>query len=498
MLIKMNILLLASLGAVIIAIVFYYYLKKRGALFKPRPKSPTVYGYELDYVNFDNAASTCPFQEVCDKTDHFLRYYSNIHRGHGFSSKISGYAFEKAREEILQFVGAGKADEDKKSALEYVCIFGKNTSECFNKLSHSFLDCPEKRKNTVILTTKMEHHSNMLPWRRGNVDYIDTLPDGSLDMSSLQQLINKYSSSGKKISLISVTGASNVTGIVNNLKVISQIAHSIGAFFCVDGAQLVPHKKVNMREMGIDFMCFSAHKMYAPFGIGVLIGRKDYFDGVVGAPCMQGGGEVKLVTLDSVIWKESPEKDEEGTQNIPGVIALGEAIKKLQSLGMENVEKHEQDLYEKAYAGMSNISPDIKIISPRPGTLPCVNILTFYIVGIHPGLVGTILGDEYGIGCRTGCFCAHPYVSKLMGVDDSYVRRIAEEVQHDDYRSLTGFVRISFSLQNDADEIARLVNAIKRIVKDKKRYIELYNQLRGGEFVRTDGKTINGLFDQYL
>lgn len=485
----MNIYITAS-AVIIIAIAIYYLLRKK-TLFKQNPKSPTVYGYEVDYINFDNAASTCPFQEVCEKTDNFLKYYSNIHRGHGFSSKISSYAFEKAREKVLEFVGASN---------EYVCIFGKNTSECFNKLSHSFLDCPEKRRNTIVLTTKMEHHSNMLPWRKGNVDYIDTLQDGSLDMNSLSSLVSKYSRGKLKISLISITGASNVTGIVNNIKEISDIAHGIGAFLCVDGAQLVPHKKINMTELGIDFMCFSAHKMYAPFGIGVLIGRKDYFKGIIGAPCMQGGGEVKFVTLDKVIWKDSPEKDEEGTQNIPGVIALGEAISRLQKIGMENVENYEKDLYVRSYNGISKISPDIKIISPSPNTIPSVNILTFYIIGIHPTLVGTILGDEFGIGCRTGCFCAHPYVSKLMGIDDAYIENMTQEVLKDDYRSMTGFVRISFSLQNNNDEIDRLIGSLSRIVKNKKFYNKMYEQMKSGEFIRIDGKSINSkaLFDQYL
>jgi cysteine desulfurase / selenocysteine lyase len=555
---KSRTIIILSVGALIGAIILYYIYKyfTSNRLFKSKVKTPTTSGYELDYINFDNAASTCPFQSVCNHTDEFLRYYSNTHRSSGFASKLSSFAFDKTRERILDFVGAGTNNESKsdyssynndderntnnmRNNIQYVCIFGKNTSECFNKLSHSFLDCPEKRRTSLIITTKMEHHSNMLPWRRGNVAYIDTYPDGSLKINEDDTSnMDKYNSKSKmnegslislikrfrgkyNIPLITISGASNVTGIVNDIKTISDIAHSIGAFLCVDGAQLVPHKKVNMREMGIDFMCFSAHKMYAPFGVGVLIGREDYFKSKIGAPCMQGGGEVKLVTMDNVIWKESPEKDEEGTQNIPGVIALGEAIKELEKIGMENVEKHEKELYSKAYKCMNKINRelkchDINVISPEPSQYNnqdneitsnssnpdnnSVNILSFYVIGLHPNLVSAILGDEFGIGSRSGCFCAHPYVTKLLGVDDEYIKGVENDILNDDYRSMTGFVRISFSLQNTLDEIDRLYDAMKTIVKNKEYYRQIYTQKKSGEFIRKDGKRIDTeeMFRKYL
>jgi cysteine desulfurase / selenocysteine lyase len=299
------------------------------SLFKDSPYVPLYNKQMVKYINFDSAASTLPFEGVLQAINEYIPYYSNVHRGYGYSSRYSSELVEQCREKVLEFVHAPKD--------EFVCIFGKNTTECLNKISWCFTNpsCKCSSGKNVILLTKMEHHSNLLPWRKQDfidLDYVDITPDGHLDMNDLQMKLAKYSG---KISVVSVCGASNVTGIINPLKEISTLVHSAGAMLCVDGAQLVPHTEIDMERDGIDFLCFSAHKMYAPFGIGVLVGRKDFFN--TSSPCLVGGGEVRFVTLDDVVWKPTPHKEEEGTPCVIGIVALMEAIRILSSIGMKQV-----------------------------------------------------------------------------------------------------------------------------------------------------------------
>jgi Selenocysteine lyase len=403
--------------------------------------------------------------------DAFMPYYSNIHRGHGYPSKYSSHVYEQCRETILDFVGANRD--------EFVCIFGKNTTECLNKLSWCFTsaECKCSSPKDVILLTKMEHHSNLLPWRKGDhitLDYVGITPEGKLDLDDLQVKLQKY---GSRISLVSVSGASNVTGIVNPISTISKMVHQVGAFLCVDGAQLVPHKQVNMEQEGIDFLCFSGHKMYAPFGVGVLVGRKDFFN--KHTPCMVGGGEVELVTKDKVVWKSTPEKEEEGTPNVVGSVALAESVKILQEIGMDKVFDHEKEMYRYAYDKISEI-PGITIVSLPPSD-DQIGIFTFIVDGVHYNLVGTVLSDEYGIGTRSGCFCSHIYIQSLFGIPDKEITEIVRRVEDEkDKRGLPGFVRASFSLYTTKEDVDRLYSALVNISQGK---YSNYEQEMNGDFV---------------
>jgi selenocysteine lyase/cysteine desulfurase len=224
---------------------------------------PIAQGGSTIGINFDNAATTPPFLSVMEEIGRFAPQYSSIHRGAGYKSVFSSQVYEEARKEVMKFVGGDPRTD--------VVIFLKNTTEGINKLSYRLWD---KNKNGIVLTTWMEHHSNLLPWRdKYSVDYIDIDEQGRLRLGDLQAKLERYQGAVK---LVTVTGASNVTGHRNPIYKIAELAHRYGAKICVDGAQLVPHAAVDMRPSHspehIDFLAFSAHKMYAPFGTGVLIG----------------------------------------------------------------------------------------------------------------------------------------------------------------------------------------------------------------------------------
>jgi cysteine desulfurase/selenocysteine lyase len=232
---------------------------------------PILDGTSRCYINMDNAASTPAMKAVLNAVDDFLVYYSSVHRGTGFKSQLSTHAYEQARSIVMDFVGA--------NAKDHTCIFGKNTTEAVNKLARRL---PVDGKRTMVMTTGMEHHSNDLPWRaRGNVIYVHLTPDGRLDENDFDAQLAKYYD---QIALVTVTGASNVTGYLNPIHRLAEKVHSVGAMIMADCAQLAPHRKIDMLPLDdpahLDFISISAHKMYAPFGTGALIGRKDIFEHV--------------------------------------------------------------------------------------------------------------------------------------------------------------------------------------------------------------------------
>src|SRR5512139_1689803 len=247
---------------------------------------PTLSGKHLRYINLDNAASTPPLISVQKAVNNFMKYYSSVHRGTGFKSQLSTHVYEEARQSTMRFVGA-----DPQS---HTCIFGKNTTEAINKLAHRF---PFTALRNIVLTSGMEHHSNDLPWRSvAQVVHVRLTPDGRLDEEDFDHQINLFHD---RIALVAITGASNVTGYLNPIHRLAQKAHAAGALILADCAQLAPHRKVDMLSLNdpshLDFVSISAHKLYAPFGTGALIGRRDTFEH--GDPDMRGGGTVEIVTL---------------------------------------------------------------------------------------------------------------------------------------------------------------------------------------------------------
>lgn len=425
---------------------------------------PLLDGSKSRYINLDNAASTPPLKAVQHAVNNFFTYYSSVHRGTGFKSQLSTYAYEVARETVIRFVGA--------DPRTHTCIFGKNTTEAINKLARRY---PFSKDRNMVLISAMEHHSNDLPWRSiANTVHVGLTPDGQLNMEEFDAKIKQYSD---KLALVAITGASNVTGYLNPIYYLAERAHSIGAQIVVDCAQMAPHRKVDMRSLDdpqhLDYITISAHKMYAPLGTGALIGRRDTFEN--GAPDLTGGGTVEIVTLNDVVWAEPPDRDEAGSPNTVGAVALAAAIKQLESLGMDTVAKHEAELTAYALEKLSKV-PRLKIfgdIDPHNGHNR-LGVIPMEIQGIHHFLVAAILGYEFGIGVRSGCFCAHPYILHLLQLEPSEAEVVRTNILAGDKSDMPGLLRASFGLYNTRDDVDALVEALSRTANNE--YIGEYFQ----------------------
>jgi len=416
---------------------------------------PLYNGQLTTAINFDNAASTPPFVSVMEEIIKFSPLYSSIHRGTGYKSQLSSQLFEEARSIVLKFVNA--------DPLQNTVIFVKNTTEAINKLSYRLW---EGKKKSVILSTCMEHHSNDLPWRnKFQVDYVQTDSYGKLSLEDLESKLIKHKGNVK---LVTVTGASNVTGYVNPIHKIAELAHRYRAKILVDGAQLVPHNVINMKPSNplhhIDYLAFSAHKMYAPFGIGVLIGPKETFQ--QGISEIVGGGTAEIVTHDWVVWESAPQKEEAGSPNVMGVVALVAAIRTLTALGMRNIDHYESQLTEYANSKLKSI-PGITLYSHTSLGEPRIGVIPFNIRGIAHEQVATILSDQAGIAVRTGCFCTQPYIQQLLSISPKQMENLSRSVD----AARPGVVRISFGLYNDFAEIDVLTQLLERIIKHPNNYI---------------------------
>lgn len=414
-------------------------------------------GNSVHYINFDNAATTPPFHSVINSLIDFSSIYSSIHRGTGFKSILSSKFYDKAREQVLDFLGG---DKDF-----HTVIFLKNTTECINKLSYRL---ENTLKDKIILTTYMEHHSNMLPWTlKYNTSFVEVDAYGRLDMNDLENKLKRYSG---KVGLVAVSGASNVTGYLNPIHDIADISHKYGAKVLVDGAQLIPHRRFDIKPVDspehIDYVAFSGHKMYAPFGTGALIAPKNTFKD--GYSELVGGGTVKFVSIDEVIWADVPEKEEAGTPNLMGVVALVESIKTLKSIGMDNIETYERNLTAYFLNLLKNI-PNL-IIYDDFQIENKVSIVSFNMKGLTHYQLAHILGNEGGIAVRNGCFCAQPYVQRLLGISNEAAKKYREN----DKAKLPGMVRISFGLYNDYNEIDLFIFLLNKISENIGYYANMY------------------------
>lgn len=422
---------------------------------------PILGGGERPYVYLDNGASTPAFKRVMQCIQDFMPWYSGVHRGTGFKSWISTDAYERAHEIVGRFVGADPSSN--------VVTFTKNTTESINKLASRL----HFSAGDVVVSTSIEHHSNDLPWRKhAEVVHVPILAHGYLDIAALGEILDEYK---QKVKLIAVSGASNITGICPPIHDIAAMAHNIGAKIFVDAAQLVPHRAINMlpndSPRHIDFLAFSAHKMYAPFGTGVLIGPADFFEHT--EPDAVGGGVAAIVTLDSVQWNPVPHNDEAGSPNVVGGIALAEACCILQSVGMDAIAAHEEHLLEYAYAKLRKI-PGIVLYGPTDRFEDKVGVVAFNIEGMQPGLVGAILSTEGGIGVRNGYFCAQPYVKMLLGVGEDVAKGSGCGVVTDDLTTFPGMVRASFGCYTNEQDVDALTEMLQRIsMKEYKgRYVQ--------------------------
>ncbi|WP_425060678.1 Cysteine desulfurase SufS [Sporomusa carbonis] len=418
---------------------------------------PLANGKCVTAINFDNAATTPPFCSVLKEIAKFAPWYASIHRGKGYKSIMSSELYERGRDIVRDFVKADKRD---------AVIFTKNTTESINMLAYALA---AENKDQVILSTDMEHLSNDLPWRdKFTVDYVTINKYGRLSLKDLEAKLQAYAG---KVKLVTVTGASNVTGYINPVYKIAITAHNYGAKIFVDGAQWVPHAPVDMKPYDspehIDYLAFSAHKMYAPFGAGVLIGPKNFFANIT--PVYQGGGAVGLVSRQFIEWADPPVKYEAGTPNMMGVLALITAINTMSELNMSHIHSYERQLIDYAIKGLSVI-PGVTLYSCRDGNEERVSLISFSLEGLHHSQVAEIVSREAGIAVRNGLFCAHPYVEKLLRLSD-------EEIQyyltHDD-QNIPGMVRISFGIYNNCREIDIFLDLLSHIAGHRKYYADKY------------------------
>jgi selenocysteine lyase/cysteine desulfurase len=403
---------------------------------------PCVDGAERRYVNLDAAASTSAFPSVMAAVEQFVPGYSSVHRGAGYKSRLATAAYESARATALAFAG-GSAGEARAGDIAILC---RNTTEAINHLAYRLRFEP----GDVVLTTVVEHHANLLPWGRvAQRRYVECGRDGTFDIDSVVAGLDR----DPRPRLLALTGASNVTGWLPPLRAIIDAAHERGVPVVLDAAQLAPHRAIPPEA---DYVAFSGHKLYAPFGAGVLVGPAATF--AEGDPFLAGGGAVDLVDLDEVWWTEPPEREEAGSPNVIGAVALEAALDELGRIGWDALAAHEQALAKRLRHGLAAIE-GVHVLGPALDT-DTLAIAAFVVDRVDHALVAARLSAEWGIGVRHGCFCAHPYLVRLLGLSAADVDEYRRQVRAGDHRSMPGAVRASCGISSTETDVDTLLDAV--------------------------------------
>ena len=381
-----------------------------------------VHGRPLVYL--DNAATSQKPQPVIDAiVEAYTTWNSNIHRGVHHLSQVATAHHEEARKQVAAFIHAKSSDE---------IVFTKGTTDSINALAFSFGEA-YIHENDEIIVSGLEHHSNIVPWqmlcerKKAVLRHIPLKADLSLDIEAFKALLND------RTKLISIAHVSNVLGTIQPVEEIIRMAHARGIPVCVDGAQSVPHMRVDVQALDCDFMVFSGHKLYGPTGIGVLYGKREWLDKL---PPHEGGGEmINHVRWSGTTYNELPYKFEAGTPNFVGSYALQKAIEYIESIGWEAIEAHERELTAYCEQQLMNLGCTVYAAGQ-----PKAGVISFNVGTVHPFDVGTLL-DQQGIAVRTGHHCAEPLID-LMGVP--------------------GTVRVSFGLYNDKNDVDVFIAALQR------------------------------------
>jgi cysteine desulfurase/selenocysteine lyase len=380
-----------------------------------------------DLVFLDNAASTQKPKQVLDKMNYFYENnYANIHRGTYKIAENATQEYENTRKKVQKFINASNPNE---------IVFTKGTTDAINLLAYSLGN--DIKSGDEIVITAMEHHANIVPWQilcqqKGAV--LKVIPinlDGELILDNISEFITD------KTKILSLVHISNTLGTVNPIKKLIDYAHNFDAYVIIDGAQSIQHKKIDVEELDCDFYVFSAHKLYAPTGVGVLYGKKEILDKI--PPYQTGGEMIAKVTFEKTTFNSLPYKFEAGTPNIAGVIGLGAAIDYINEIGIEHIDNYENELLKYATGKICKIDR-IKIIGNANNK---ASVISFLFDGIHPTDIGT-MADAYGIAMRVGHHCTQP----LM-----------------DYFGIPGTCRASFAFYNTKKEIDFLEDSLLRIKK---------------------------------
>ena len=401
-------------------------------------------------TNFDNAATTPALQPVMDEVNEKLEKYGSIGRGFSPKSDYSTDLYNSTRDKVLEFVGA---DPEK-----YTVFYVNNTTDGLNKLATALV----QDKSDVILTTRIEHHSNDLPWRENaTVIYAEVDDQGRVMYDEIEKQLRN-----NKVKYVSVTAASNVTGYVTDVHRVAKLAHKYGAKIIVDGAQIVAHRKFSMlgetEDENIDFFVFSAHKMYSPYGGGAVIGLSEDMEEKM--PHFYGGGTIHIVGDDWVEYADAPKSYEAGSPNYPGVVGLGKAIEILEEIGFDNIEAHEKELNQRLVDGLLKMD-NIIVYGDTEDLSDRVGVITFNFSDANTALIAEELSHRYGIATRRGAFCANPYVWRLYGLTDEQVHNFAECSDI----NTPGMIRVSFGIYNTEEEVDYLLKVLPDAVKRAKK-----------------------------
>lgn len=382
-----------------------------------------VHGHDLVYL--DSAATTLKPQAVIDRISRFYtNETANVHRGAHHLSDLATGEFEQAREAIRSFVNAQSSEE---------IIFTRGTTESVNLVAFSYGD-HFLNEGDEIVVTEMEHHSNLVPWqvlaqkKKCSLRYISVLPNGEIDLQSVDSVIHS------KTKLVAFTGCSNILGTITPIETIVKKAKSVGALTLLDAAQYVTQKKVDVQKLDVDFLAFSSHKLFGPFGFGVLYGKKKWLEQM--PPYQSGGSMISTVELQKTTFNVLPFKFEAGTPHVEGAVGTKAAIDFVNQLGKAEIFEYEQGLLKMAQTELKSIE-GLKIFGEAKEK---ASIISFTFDGAHHSDFGQIL-DQYGIAVRVGNHCTQPLLKKF---------------------GLTGTVRASISIYNNQNDIERLVEGVKK------------------------------------
>jgi len=389
-------------------------------------------GEAVRFAHLDYAASAPCVRAAADAVQDLLPRYGSVHRGTGVRSQSSTIAYELARDVVAEFVGARPGDS---------VIFTRNTTDALNLLARAL------PPGTTTVQFDGEHHANLLPW------------PGAVRLpvpSSLPALKDALRHALERITgpaVFTVTGASNVTGEVWPVRELADIAHAYGARVVVDAAQLAPHRPVDLDGLGADYLAFSGHKLYAPFGAGVLAGRADWLDAA--PPYLAGGGAVTAVGAGpgDLTWSSGPARHEGGTPNLLGVVALAAVCEALLAADRDALRDHEEQLLARLRAGLAGVpgAAEVSLFGPDH---PRVGIVSLAVDGHDPAEVARRLGHEHGIGVRAGQFCAHPLTRRLTGTDRTGPCGAGA----------SGLLRASLGLGSTPDDVDRLIAGLRAVL----------------------------------
>ncbi|MFE9553430.1 aminotransferase class V-fold PLP-dependent enzyme [Streptomyces sp. NPDC006692] len=422
---------------------------------------PLVTGGEVTYAALDYAASAPALQRVWDDVAAYAPYYGSVHRGAGYLSQLSTDLFENSRATVAEFLDCRPGDQ---------VVFTRSTTDSLNLLAQALpADCQ-------VFVFETEHHASLLPWQDARVSYLDAprtprqavetleraLADRDASPSSQRRSGEDGSSSP---ALVCVTGASNVTGELWPVKELAAVAHAHGARIVLDAAQLAPHHPVSVRELDVDWIAFSGHKLYAPFGSGVLAGRADWLQDA--EPYLAGGGASKKVARRAdggvdVEWHTTAARHEAGSPNVIGVYAIASACKALTEAGFDALVERERHLIATVREGLAAV-PEVRVLSLFGDDAPRVGVISFVVKGWNSSHFAAALSAEYGIGVRDGLFCAHPLVRTLLGSDPQEPGECGAPEAEPGERSLNA-IRVSFGAGTPDEHVARFVGAVRELV----------------------------------